>query len=101
MKKRKRLIFNPIINTLKIIFIIKKENNRIILVPRNCLSIIFYEITKLGFFSYGLEVSYFMLIISKFLLNKIFKKINFNSTKFHSFNNLYKEDECIKNLFNT
>ena len=97
-KKERDLSYNPIIEALKLYFPDNKErNNKKILVPGTGLSRLLYEIAKLGFDSYGLEVSYYMLIISNFLLNENISKNQFLIQPYiHSFNNLYKEEDAFK-----
>ncbi len=97
-KKERDLSYNPIIEGLKIYFPDTKQRYNIkILVPGTGLSRLLYEIAKLGFDSYGLEVSYFMLITSNFLLNENISKNQFLIQPYiHSFNNLYKEEDAFK-----
>ena len=97
-KKERDLSYNPIIDVLKIYFPDNKKRNNIkILVPGTGLSRLLYEITKLGFDSYGLEVSYYMLMTSNYLLNENITKNQFLIQPYiHSFNNLYKEDDAFK-----
>ena len=97
-KKERDLTYKPIIESLNVYFPdIKNRNNQKILVPGTGLSRLLYEITKLGFDSYGLEVSYYMLMTSNYLLNENITKNQFLIQPYiHSFNNLYKEDDAFK-----
>ena len=97
-KKERDLTYKPIIESLNVYFPdIKNRNNQKILVPGTGLSRLLYEITKLGFNTYGIEVSYFMLICSNFFLNEKITKNQFSIQPYiHSFNNLYKEEDAFK-----
>ena len=102
-KKERELVYSPIINEFKNYFMNNNLNKKDIkiLIPGTGLGRLQYEISKLGFNTVGIEVSYFMLLCTNFLFNKN-NKINKNlyliQPLIHNFNNIYKEDDPFKNI---
>ena len=103
-KKERNLVYSPIINEFKNYFMnnnIFNKKDLKILIPGTGLGRLQYEISKLGFNTVGIEVSYFMLLCTNFLFNKK-NKINKNlyliQPLIHNFNNIYKEDDPFKNI---
>ena len=103
-KKERDLVYSPIINEFKNYFMNNNNLNKKdikILIPGTGLGRLQYEISKLGFNTVGIEVSYFMLLCTNFLFNKN-NKINKNlyliQPLIHNFNNIYKEDDPFKNI---
>ena len=71
-KKERDITYNPIISEIKNYF--SDLKNKKILVPGAGLCRLAYEIAKLGFEVDAIEVSYYMIICSNFILNSNLKK---------------------------
>ena len=100
-KKERDLTYNPILEEIKKYFLDNKNNkDKKILVPGAGLCRLAYEIAKLGFNIDAIEVSYYMIICSDFILNP-----NIINNKYkiqpliHSFNCLKYEDSPFQ-IFN-
>jgi len=102
-KKERNLVYIPIINEFKKYFMNENLNKKEIkiLFPGTGLGRLQYEISKLGFNTNGIEVSYFMLLCTNFFFNK---NININKYSYliqpliHNFNNIYKENDPFTNI---
>ena len=97
-KKERYITYNPIISEIKNHF--SDLKNKKILVPGAGLCRLAYEIAKLGFEVDAIEVSYYMIICSNFILNSNLKKNEYQiQPLIHSFNCLKNENDPFQ-IFN-
>ncbi len=101
-KKERDITYDPIISEIKKYFSLKKNYKPMnkILVPGAGLCRLAFEIGKLGFEIDTIEVSYYMIICSNFILNSNLKKNQYKiQPLIHSFNCLKKENDPFQ-IFN-
>ena len=96
------MCYLPILDKIKEIFpnnINSDQQPVSILTPGAGLGRLTFEIAKLGYRSQGNEFSYFMLLTSDFILNKIEQAQQFSLHPFiHDFSNVLKIEEVFKEI---
>ena len=98
-QEERNMCYNPILKELKRVFPTPIVNNQLIsvLTPGAGLGRLTFEIAKLGFKSQGNEFSYFMLLTSDYILNKVESANQFFIRPFiHDFSNVVKINDVFK-----
>jgi carnosine N-methyltransferase len=97
----RNMCYSPILQELQRLFPVVSNNGEKIsvLTPGAGLGRLTFEIARLGYKSQGNEFSYFMLLTSDFILNKIEASSQFSLFPFiHDFSNVLKLDDVFKRL---
>lgn len=94
----RNLCYKPILEELTSYYkSITNKKEITVLIPGVGLARLLYEIAKLGFTAQGNEFSYFMLLSSNYMLNKVTKKEEFNIFPLiHTYSNLFWEKSPTK-----